>query len=136
VSNQAYTHLEIPDAFHPLSHHDNNPLSLEKLATLQHYHTRVFAEFAAKLAAMPDGDGTLLDHSIFLYGSNMSDGNRHNNFPLPSAVLGGGCGTIKGNQHLKYPDHTPLANLLVTLLDRAGVELESVGDSTGHLSAV
>jgi hypothetical protein len=136
VSNQAYTHLEIPDAFHPLSHHDNNPAMLGKLARLQHYHTQVFSEFATKLAATPDGDGYLLDHAILLYGSNMSDGNRHNNFPLPSAIIGRGCGTIKGNQHLRYPDHTPLANLLLTLLERAGVSLDSVGDSTGSLAEV
>lgn len=136
VSNQAYPHLEIPDAFHPLSHHDNKPQMIEKLAKLQHYHTQVFARFAEKLAATPDGDGSLLDHSVLLYGSNMSDGNRHNNFPLPSAVLGGGCGTIKGNQHLRYPDRTPLANLLVTLLSRAGLAVESVGDSTGDFAEV
>jgi hypothetical protein len=136
VSNQAYTHLEIPDAFHPLSHHNNDPRQIEKLVKLQRYHTAVFADFLKKLAATPDGEGSMLDNSILLYGSNMSDGNRHNNFPLPAAVLGRGCGRIKGNQHLKYPDRTPHANLLATLLDRAGVRVESVGNSTGQFPEV
>jgi hypothetical protein len=136
VSNQAYTHLDIPDAFHPLSHHNNDPRQITKLVKLQQYHTSVFAGFLKKLAATPDGEGTMLDNAILLYGSNMSDGNRHNNFPLPAAVLGRGCGRIKGNQHLKYPDRTPHANLLLTLLDRAGVRIERVGDSTGQFPEV
>lgn len=136
VSNQAYTHLDIPDAFHPLSHHNNDPGQIAKLVKLQRYHTEVFAKFLQKLADTKEGESSLLDQAILLYGSNMSDGNRHNNFPLPSAVLGRGCGRIRGGQHLRYPDHTPLANLLVTLLDRAGVPVERVGDSTGQLAEV
>ena len=100
------------------------------------YHTQVFAKFLDKLAAMPDGDGSLLDHSILLYGSNMSNSNTHNDDPLPSAVLGGGCGKIKGGQHLNYPQDTPLANLLLTLLERAGVPVEKLGNSTGIFSEV
>ena len=137
VSNQPYTHVGIPDAFHPLSHHNDNKTSMEKLAVVQRYHTQVFVEFLQKLAAIPDGDaGSVLDNSIFLYGSNMSNSNSHNNFPLPTLVLGGGSGTIKGHQHLRYPDRTPLANLLLTLMLRAGVPVESIGDSTGELSEV
>jgi len=137
VSNQSYSHIGIPDAFHPISHHADNKASMEKLAQIQRYHVGVFVDFLEKLAAMPDGDGgSVLDNSIFLYGSNMSNSNVHNNFPLPTLVAGGGAGTIKGNQHLRYPDHTPLANLLLTLLIRAGVPIESVGDSTGELSEV
>jgi hypothetical protein len=97
----------------------------------------VFADFMTKLAAIPEGDGgSILDNSIFLYGSNMSNSNVHNNFPLPSLVLGGGGGTIKGHQHVRYPDRTPLGNLLFTLLLRAGVPIDSVGDSTGDLTEV
>lgn len=136
VSNLAYPHLGIPDAFHPLSHHNNKPASLEKLAKIQQYHTEVFASFLAKLAKTSDGEGSVLDNAIFLYGSNMSNSDRHDHFPLPLAVVGGGCGTCKGGQHLRYPDRTPIANLLLTLLDRAGVPADAVGDSTGRFAEV
>jgi hypothetical protein len=137
VSNQPYSHIGIPDAFHPLSHHADNKASMEKLAQVQRYHVEVFVEFLGKLEAMPDGDGgSVLDNSIFLYGSNMSNSNLHNNFPLPLLVAGRGAGAIKGNQHLRYPDRTPHANLLLTLLRRAGVPADAVGDSTGELSEV
>ena len=83
---------------------------------------------------MPDGDGSMLDHSILLYGSNMSNSNAHDEFPLPTLVVGGGCGKLKGGQHLRYPDRTQLSNLLLTLLDRAGVPAEKVGNSTAVMS--
>ncbi|MES2623634.1 MAG: DUF1552 domain-containing protein, partial [Pseudomonadota bacterium] len=127
VSNQAYPHIGIPDAFHPLSHHNNNPTSLNKLAQLQTWHSEMIARFLGKLAVMPDGENTVLDNSIFLYGSNMSNSNNHDHFPLPAVVLGGGAGTIKGNQHLKFDNQEPLANLLLTLLQRAGVPVEQHG---------
>ncbi len=120
-SNQTYNHVGVSDAFHPLSHHQNDKTRKEKLVKIQTYHSQAFAKFLAKLAAMPDGDGSMLDHSIFLYGSNMSNSNAHNHSPLPTLVVGGGCGKLKGGQHLKYPDQTQLSNLLLTLLDRAGV---------------
>ena len=106
------------------------------LGKIQVYNTEVFAKFLAKLAKMPDGDGSMLDHSIILFGSNMSNSNAHNHSPLPAAVVGGGMGRIKGGQHLKYPEHTPLANLLVTLLDRAGIPTEKFGDSNGQIAEV
>jgi len=133
-SNQTYNHVGVSDAFHPLSHHQNDKAKKERLVKIQTYHSLAFAKFLAKLAAMPDGDGSMLDHSIFLYGSNMSNSNAHDEFPLPLLVAGGGCGKLKGNQHLRYPDHTQLANLLLTLLDRAGVPLDKVGISTGKFS--
>ncbi|MDT8398234.1 MAG: DUF1552 domain-containing protein [Pseudomonadales bacterium] len=136
VSNQAYTHIGIPDAFHPLSHHNNSSVSIDKLSKLQTWHSEVIARFLGKLAAMPDGENSILDNAIFLYGSNMSNSNNHDHFPLPSVVLGGGAGKIKGNQHLKYEDHTPVANLLLTLLQRAGIALEQHGDSTGTFAEV
>jgi hypothetical protein len=89
-----------------------------------------------KLSTTPDGDGSMLDNSILVYGSNMSDSNAHDHFPLPMALVGGGCGKLKGGQHLRYPDRTPVSNLLLTVLDRAGVPVESLGDSTGELAEV
>ncbi|MEI9813527.1 MAG: hypothetical protein WDO18_13170 [Acidobacteriota bacterium] len=94
----------------------------------------LFSKFLGKLQATPDGDGTLLDHSVILYGSNMSNSNAHNHFPLPNLLIGGGQGRLKGGRHLKYEDHTPMTNLLVTMLDKVGVEVETLGDSTGRLA--
>jgi hypothetical protein len=136
VSMRTYNNLGVSDAFHPLSHHQSNPAKVEKLVKVQNFHTQVFAGFLDRLAATPDGDGSLLDHSIILFGSNMSNSDLHNNDPLPSAVFGRGYGKIKGGQHLKYPPNTPHANLLLTLLDRAGVAVEKVGDSTGTFAEV
>ena len=136
VSNMTYNHVEVADAFHALSHHQNNAAKLERLQRVQTYHSRAFAKFVQKLSDMPDGDGSMLDHAILVYGSNMSDSNAHDHFPLPMAVLGGGCGKLTGGQHLKYPDRTPVANLLLTVLNRAGVPIESVGDSTGEFTEV
>jgi hypothetical protein len=129
-SNMTYNHIGVSDAFHPLSHHQNDKARKERLVRIQTYHSQAFATFLTKLAAMPDGDGSMLDHAILLYGSNMSNSNAHDEFPLPTLVVGGGCGRIKGNQHLRYPDRTPLANLLLTLLDRAGIPEEQIGNST------
>jgi hypothetical protein len=135
-SNQTYNHVGVSDAFHPLSHHQNDKVRKEKLVKIQTYHSQAFAKFLAKLAAMPDGDGSMLDHSILLYGSNMSNSNAHNHAPLPTLVVGGGCGKLKGGQHVKYPEQTQLSNLLLTLLDRAGVPAEKVGNSSGVFSEV
>lgn len=134
VSGRTYNIVGVPDAFHAVSHHANDPAKKEKLVRIQRYHTQVFAKWLTKLASIPDGDGSLLDHAIILYGSNMSNSDRHNQFPLPTAVVGGGCGKLKGNQHLVYPDHTPLANVHLTLLERIGVEQDKVGDSTGLIT--
>ncbi len=136
VSGRTYNNVGVPDAFHALSHHANDPAKKEKLVRIQKYHTEVFAKWLTKLAAIADGDGSLLDHSIILYGSNMSNSDRHNQFPLPTAIVGGGCGKLKGGQHLKYEDHTPLANVLLTMLDRAGVPADKIGDSTQKLAEV
>jgi hypothetical protein len=134
VSQQAYNHIGVPDAFHPLSHHNNNPDAINRLSKIQTWHSQTIADFMAKLAEMPDGENSILENSIFLYGSNMSNSNTHNNFPLPSVVMGGGAGALKGNQHLVYEDHTPIANLLLTLLQAAEVPVDSHGDSTGIFS--
>jgi hypothetical protein len=135
-SNVTYNHIGVSDAFHPLSHHQNDKARKDRLVKIQTYHSQAFAKFLTKLAAMPDGDGSVLDHSILLYGSNMSNSNAHDEFPLPTIVVGGGAGKLTGGQHLKYEDKTPLANLLLTLLDRAGVPVEKVGNSTQVFSEI
>ncbi len=137
VSGRTYNNIGVPDAFHAVSHHANDPVKKEKLVKIQTYHTTVLAKWLKKLSETPDGDaGSMLDNAIILYGSNMSNSDRHNQFPLPTALIGGGCGKLKGNQHLRYPDHTPLANVLLTILERAGVPAEKIGDSTGKLVEV
>ena len=132
TSQMTYDHLGVSDSFHLVSHHQNDPAKIEELVRIQSYHTSVLACFVRKLAELPDGDGSVLDRSLILYGSNMSDSHAHDHFPLPLAVIGGGCGTLRGGQHLRYPDRTPASNLLLTMLHRAGVPVESVGDSTGE----
>jgi hypothetical protein len=136
VSNSPYPQIGIPDAFHPLSHHNNIPASMERLSHIQRYHSDVFATFLAKMAEMPDGENTVLENSVFLYGGNMSNSNAHDHFPLPITVFGKGAGAIRGGQHLKYPDRTPLANLHVSLMRSVGIEIDEFGDSTGDLSEV
>lgn len=130
TSALTYDHLGVPESFHLLSHHQNDPERIEKLVRIQTFHTRVVAAFVRTLAELPDGDGSILDRSLILYGSNMSNSHAHDHFPLPLAVIGGGCGTVRGGQHLRYPDHTPMSNLLLTVVHRAGVPVQSVGDST------
>jgi hypothetical protein len=136
VSMRTYPNLSITEAFHPLSHHANDQAKIERLIRIQNYHTQVFAKFIDKLSKTEDGDGSLLDHSIILYGSNMSNSDLHNNDPLPNAILGHGYGRIKGGQHLQFPKDTPHANLLVTLLNRAGVPVEQLGNSTGMFEQI
>ena len=133
VSYRTFPMLGISEAFHPASHHQNSPERLAQLTRIQAFHVSLWSYWLDKLAATPDGDGSLLDHSTLLYGSNMSNSNAHDHFPLPTLVAGGGAGRLKGGRHLKYPDHTPMANLLVTLLDKTGVEVDHLGDATGPL---
>jgi len=128
VSGMTYPVVQVTDSFHPLSHHNNEKAKLDKLVKIQTYHTTVMAKFAAKLAALPDGDGNMLDHALLFYGSNMSNSNAHNHQPLPSALIGGANGKVKGGQHLKYPENTPLSNLLLTIVNRAGIETDKLGD--------
>jgi hypothetical protein len=136
VSMRTYNQIGVPDAFHPLSHHQNDPAKIDRLAKIQTYHTTMFATFVKRLAETKDGDGSLLDHSIILYGSNMSNSDLHNNDPLPSALLGHGYGRLKGGQHLHYDQDTPHANLLLTMLDRAGIPVEKHGNSSGTLAEI
>ncbi len=134
ASMRTYTNLGIAEAFHPLSHHGNNPQKQEKLVQIQRYHTEVFGTFVDRLAKAKEAGGTVLDHSTILYGSNMSNSDRHNNDPLPVAVLGHAHGRIKGGQHLKYPQDSRFADLLVTLFDRNNIPVEKLGDSGGIFS--
>jgi hypothetical protein len=136
ISMRAYTNLGISEAFHPLSHHGNDPSKLDKLVRIQNYHSKIAARFIQRLADMPDGDGSMLDHSIILFGANMSNSDKHNNDPLPNAVFGHAYGGIKGGQHLHYPQDTPQSNLLLTLMQKAGIPMETFGDATGPLTEV
>jgi hypothetical protein len=136
ASMRTYTNLSIAEAFHPLSHHGNNPQKQDKLVQIQKYHTEVFAGFIKRIEAAKESDGTVLDHSTILFGSNMSNSDRHNNDPLPSALLGHAHGRIKGGQHLKYPQDSRFADLLQTLFDRNNIPVKSIGDSGGILSEV
>jgi hypothetical protein len=136
-TNQTYNHIGVRDSFHPVSHHANDPERLDKLVRIQTWHMEKFAELLKKMAETPDGQGTLLDHSIFLYGSNMSNSDRHDNYPLPTIVVGGGNGRMKrGGRHVALPDRTPLANLHLTLLNKMGIEQDRFADSTGMISEI
>jgi len=133
-TNQTYEHIGVPDSFHPVSHHANDLQRIEKLVRIQTWHMECFAEFLGKLAASPDGEGTVLDNSMFLYGSNMSNSDRHDNYPLPTLVIGGGGGKLSGGRHIGFPAPMRISNLHFTLLGKAGGEQTSFGDSTGTIS--
>jgi hypothetical protein len=133
VSNRTYTQVGVPDGHHAISHHQNRAEPMEKNVRIQTFNVGMFGEFLEKLQSTPDGDGSLLDNIVLLYGSNMSNSNAHDHFPLPNLVVGGAAGRMQGGRHLRYPDHTPMTNLLVSVLDKAGVRQETLGDSTGML---
>jgi hypothetical protein len=134
-TNRTYNHIGVPDSFHPVSHHANDLTRIDKLARIQTWHLEQFAGFIKKMAETPDGPGSLLDHSMFMYGSNMSNSDRHDNYPEPNIVVGGGNGKLKlGGQHLVLPERTPIANLHLTLLQKVGVERDRFGDSTGTIA--
>ena len=133
VSGRAYPEIGVPDSHHGCSHHQNDPAKLEKLAKINTFHMQQFAYFLDKLQSTPDGDGTLLDHSVLIYGSGISDGNIHFHMDLPIVMVGGGGGTLKGGRHLRYANDTPLTNLYVSVLGKLGMPVEQFGDSTGKL---
>jgi hypothetical protein len=134
VSEQTYGWIGVPDAFHALSHHANDEAKKARLVLIQRYHTEQFARFLTKLSKINEGERTMLDNSLFLYGSNMSNSNAHNQYPLPTAVVGKAGGKVKGGQHINFSERTPLANVLLTMLQRTGVNIETVGDSTGAIA--
>jgi hypothetical protein len=134
LSTATYPRSGVRDAFHTLSHHSNVQDNINRFAVLNTYHVALFAYFLDKLQSTPDGDGTLLDHSLVLYGSGMSDGNQHNHTDLPILLAGGASGRLKGGRHLRHPKNTPMANLLVGMLDKLEVPFDKLGDSTGAIS--
>lgn len=132
-SGRTYREIGVPDAHHPISHHQNDPDRVEKCARINHYHVTLFKYFLDKLAATPSGDGSLLDQVAIVYGAGMCDGNGHSPENLPLLLVGGGAGKLQGGRHNRYAKGTPLANLHVTLLDKFGVPMERFGNSTGPL---
>ena len=135
-TNRTYNFINVPDSFHPLSHHANDRERLRKLTLVQTWHMAQFAKFIEKMAKTPDGDGSLLDHSLFMYGSNMSNSDRHNNYPLPIILVGGANGALKGGKHVVPAEKTPVANLHLTVLNKLGIAQDKFGDSTGLIAGV
>ena len=133
VSGRAYPEIGVSDSHHPLSHHQDEPAKLQRLHQVNEYHLQQFAHLVAKLDALPEGDGTMLDSTLFLYGTGISDSNTHFHDDLPIALVGGKNAGIKGGRYIRYPADTPLANLHVSILEKLGVEVEAFGDSTGKL---
>ena len=136
TSNRTYQEIGVPDSHHATSHHGNDPEKVAKIAKINLFHVSLFAYFLEQLASVSEGDGTLLDHSLYLYGSGMGNPNIHDHVNLPIVVAGGGAGKARGGRHIKFADQTPLANLHLTLLDSVGVRLDSFADSTGKLDAL
>ena len=136
VSGRAYPEIGVSDSHHPLSHHQDESGKLERLHKINEYHFQQFAHLAAKLAATPDGDGTLLDHTVLLYGTGISDSNTHFHDDLPVAVVGGKAAGIRGGRYVRHADGTPISNLYVSLLDRLGVAVDAFGDSTGRIETL
>lgn len=135
--NRTYRSIGVPDAHHGLSHHFNDAAKIDRLQRIDQHHVEMFSYFLEKLKSTKDGDGTLLDHSAIVYGSSLSDGNRHEHLDLPALLAGGGMGKIRGGRHIRYKQGTPMTNLFMNVLDMAGVQPEKIGDSTGkveHLS--
>ena len=136
TSNRTYPEIGVADAHHPLTHNGGDPEKLAKVAKINQFHVSLFAYFLERLASVSDGDGTLLDHSLLLYGSGMGNPNIHDHVNLPIIVAGGGAGKARGGRHIKYAEPTPMANLHLTLLDAVGVRLDSFADSTGKIDTL
>jgi len=133
TSTRTYNEIGVSDPHHPLTHHGNDPAKVARMAKINAFHVSLFAYFLEKLKSTPEGDGCLLDHALYLYGSGMGDPNVHNHVNLPILVAGGGAGKLKGGRHIKYAEPRPLADLHLTLLERAGVHLDAFADSTGKI---
>ena len=134
LNNRTYPEIGVADPHHPTSHHGNDPEKLAKIAKINTYHVSLFAQFLEKLKSTPDGNGSLLDNTVYLYGSGIGNPSLHDHENLPILVAGGAACGMRGGQHIKYKNQTPLANLHLTLLDRVGVHLDSFGDSTGKVA--
>ena len=133
-SNNTYRQIGVPDAHHGISHHRGDAEKVEKLTKINEHHLAQFAKWIEKLSKIQDGDGTLLDHSMIVYGSGLSDGNRHHHHDLPLVIAGGANKSLSMGRHVRYAKDTPLTNLYVSLLDRFGVKPETLGDSNGRLT--
>ena len=133
MSNRTYPEIGVPDPHHPTTHHGNNPEKLAKVAKINRFHVSLFAEFLESLSKIPEGEGSMLDHSLFLYGSGMGNPDAHDHTNLPILVAGGAAGNLKGGKHIRYNDPMPLSNLHLTLLNKVGVPLETFADSTGRI---
>jgi hypothetical protein len=133
TSNRTYTEIGVSDPHHPLTHHGNDPEKVARMAKINAFHVSLFAYYLEKLKSTPEGDGCLLDHGLFLYGSGMGNPNVHDHVNLPILVAGGGAGSVKGGRHIRYAEPTPVANLHLTLLERAGVRLDAFADSKGKV---
>jgi hypothetical protein len=136
TSNRTYPEIGVSDPHHPLSHHGNDPAKIERMSRINAFHVSLFAAFVAKLAATPEAGGTLLDHTLCLYGSGMGNPNVHDHTNLPAIVAGGAATGIKGGRHLRHEKPVPLANLHLTLLEKAGVKLDKFGDSRGKIDGL
>jgi hypothetical protein len=136
VSNRTYTQVGVTEGHHAVSHHQNRPEKLEMLTRIQNFHIGLFSRFVKTLSETPDGDGSLLDHTMLLYGSNMSNSNAHDHYPLPTLTIGGGRGRLLGGQHVMCDEHTPMTNLLLTMLHKADVPIDKLGDSTGTIADI
>jgi len=133
-TNRTYNFIGVPDSFHPVSHHSNDRERIRRLTVIQRYHMERFADFLQKLANTQEGDGSILDHSLFLYGSNMSNSNLHDNYPLPEVLVGGANGAHVGGKNVVLPERTPLANLHLTILNKLGIEQAKFANSTGLIT--
>ena len=131
LSTLSYPQIGVADGHHPVSHNNNIPEQVAKKIKVDIYHLDLFAQFLDKLKATPDGDGSLLDHSLFLYGSGMTNGNEHDHENLPTLLVGGAAGRHKGNRHIKMSKSTPLSNLMISIMDKAGIDTEKFGQSSG-----
>ncbi len=133
TSNRTYTEIGVPDPHHPLTHHGNDPDKVARMAKINAFHVSLYAYFLEKLKSTPEGNGSLLDHGLFVYGSGMGDPNIHDHVNLPILVAGGAAGRHKGARHIRYAQPTPLANLHLTLLERMGIRLDAFADSKGKI---
>jgi hypothetical protein len=131
-TGRPYPQIGVPDPHHPVTHHQNNPVKMEKCTRIQRHHLMLFGEYLEKLRNTPDGDGSLLDHTALLFGAGICNSDRHTHGPLPTLLVGGSGMGFKGGRHVVYPEHTPLTNLQLTLLHKLGVPAEKLGDSTGE----
>jgi hypothetical protein len=133
-TNRPYPFIGVPEAHHSISHHQNDPVKLAKGATINRYHIALLARFLERLQSISEGDGTLLDHSMILQGSGLSNSDQHSHIDLPLVLVGGGGGRLRGGRHLRYPKDTPMNNLHLALLEKVGVNVETFGDSTGRIN--